>query len=158
MTYQRNIADPLLPQEDVLDHALPDQIVRVQVDADDKARDEDDGRALEHLRLVRPLDLLQLAPRLGDEPARPTAGCPALTALALRRLRRRPDLSLPRACALDHLRVARVLLLGPPGAALLSRLLGHQRVSRCRVWRPHQRQYLRNSTRSGEFRFDFCVW
>ena len=44
------------------------------------------------------------------------------------------------------------------GTALLSRLLGHQRVSRCRVWRPHQRQYLRNSTRSGEFRFDFCVW
>jgi len=31
-------------------------------------------------------------------------------------------------------------------------------VSRCRVWRPHQRQYLLNSIRSGEFRFDFSVW
>ena len=73
-------------------------------------------------------------------------------------VRRRPNLSLAGARACDHLRVARRLLLGPPGSALLSRLLGHQRVSRCRVWWPHQRQYLRNSTRSGEFRFDFCVW
>jgi hypothetical protein len=23
---------------------------------------------------------------------------------------------------------------------------------------PHQRQYFENSTRSGEFRLDFCVW
>src|ERR671934_2391822 len=105
MTYQRNIGGPLLPQEDVLDHALPDQVVRVQVDADDEARDEDDDGALDHLRLVRPLDLLQLAPRLADEPARAAAGCPALAALALRRLRRRPDLSLPTPCALGHPRV-----------------------------------------------------
>src|ERR687888_1951598 len=118
MTYQRNIRDPLLPQEDVLDHALPDQVVRVQVDADDEACDEDDRSALDHLRLARPLDLLQLAPRLGDEPARAAAGRPALAALALRRLGRRPDLGLARACALDHLRVARGLLLGPPRSAL----------------------------------------
>src|SRR5919204_4694347 len=138
MTYQRNIGDPLLPQEDVLDDALSDQVVRVQVDADDEARDEDDGRALDHLRLVRPFDLLQLAPRLRDEPARAAAGRSPLTALALRRLRRRPDLSLARAGALDHLRVAGArLLLGAPRAALLARLPGHQRVSRCRVWRPH---------------------
>jgi hypothetical protein len=26
------------------------------------------------------------------------------------------------------------------------------------VCRPHQRQYFRNSTRSGEFRLDFWVW
>jgi hypothetical protein len=32
------------------------------------------------------------------------------------------------------------------------------RVSRCGVCRPHQRQYFLNSMRSGEFRFDFCVW
>ncbi len=31
-------------------------------------------------------------------------------------------------------------------------------VSLWGVWRPHQRQYFLNSTRSGEFRFDFCVW
>src|SRR5919206_496649 len=75
---------PLLPQEDVLDHALPDQVVRVQVDADDEARDEHDHGALDHLRLVRPLDFLQLAPRLPDEPARPAAGSSPLAALALR--------------------------------------------------------------------------
>jgi hypothetical protein len=28
----------------------------------------------------------------------------------------------------------------------------------CGVCRPHQRQYLRNSIRSGWFRFDFSVW
>ncbi len=32
------------------------------------------------------------------------------------------------------------------------------RVSRWVVWLPHQRQYFSSSTRSGEFRFDFCVW
>jgi len=34
----------------------------------------------------------------------------------------------------------------------------NQRVSLCGVCFPHQRQYLRNSTRSGLFRFDFSVW
>jgi hypothetical protein len=32
------------------------------------------------------------------------------------------------------------------------------RVSRCRVWEPHQRQYFFASNRSGVFRFDFWVW
>ncbi len=32
-----------------------------------------------------------------------------------------------------------------------------QRVSRCMVCRPHQRQYFLNSIRSGEFRFDLFV-
>jgi hypothetical protein len=50
------------------------------------------------------------------------------------------------------------MLLGTALAPLLPRRARHYRVSRCRVWLPHQRQYLRNSTRSGEFRFDFCVW
>jgi hypothetical protein len=39
-----------------------------------------------------------------------------------------------------------------------ARDLRHQRVSLCGVWRPHQRQYLRNSIRSGSFRLDFSVW
>src|SRR5205807_4074986 len=156
MTYQRNIERPLLPEEDVLDDALPDQVVRVEVHPDDQAGDQHDRRPLDHLRLARPLDLLELAPRLGDEAASASARCAALPALALRRCRAGPDLSLTRASALDHLRVAGGLLLGTPSAALLSSLPGHQRVSRCAVWRPHQRQYLRNSTRSGEFRFDFC--
>ena len=34
----------------------------------------------------------------------------------------------------------------------------HYLVSLCGVCVPHQRQYLRNSTRSGSFRFDFIVW
>jgi hypothetical protein len=33
-----------------------------------------------------------------------------------------------------------------------------QRVSLCAVCLPHQRQYLRSSTRSGVFRFDFVDW
>jgi hypothetical protein len=33
-----------------------------------------------------------------------------------------------------------------------------QRVSRCRVCDPHQRQYFLASKRSGVFRFDFWVW
>ena len=61
---------------------------------------------------------------------------------------------------------ALALLLEPAGAALGLALLRAlavyapcaQRVSLCGVCFPHQRQYLRNSTRSGLFRFDFSVW
>src|SRR6266702_4841040 len=69
MTYQRNML-PLF-QEDVLNDALPDQIVGVQIDADDDTGDEHDDHTLDQLVLTRPLDLLQLRPRLGDEPPRP---------------------------------------------------------------------------------------
>jgi hypothetical protein len=58
--------------------------------------------------------------------------------------------------ALD--RTVTAALLAAPCTALCTGLPGHQRVSLCGVWRPHQRQYFLNSTRSGEFRFDFCVW
>src|SRR5205823_1570164 len=103
-------------------------------------------------------DLLQLADRLAQKAAE-AAEAAALAGLALGlvgRLGSEPDRRLGRApaaageCGLGLLLTAR--------AALRSRRLGHYRVSRCRVWWPHQRQYFLNSTRSGEFRFDFCVW
>src|SRR5436853_566380 len=78
MTYQRNIERPLLPEEDVLDDALPDQVVGVEVHPDDQAGDQHDRRPLDHLRLARPLDLLDLAPRLGDEAAGASARGAAL--------------------------------------------------------------------------------
>src|SRR5919204_1474048 len=67
MTYQRNMSKPLLPQEDVLDEALEDEVGAVEEDADDQARDQDDRDALDQLRLLRPLDLLQLSPGFRDE-------------------------------------------------------------------------------------------
>src|ERR1044071_1606812 len=89
MTYQRNISRLSLLTDDLLDDVLPDQIVRIQVDADHDARDQHDNRSLNHLRLTGPVDLLQLAPRLGDEA---TAFAALRSGLALRRLRTRTDL------------------------------------------------------------------
>ena len=37
-------------------------VVEIEVDADDEAGDEHDDRALDHLVLARPLDLLELRP------------------------------------------------------------------------------------------------
>src|SRR6476660_8277161 len=59
----------LLAQEDVLDDPLPHEVVHVQEDADDHARDQDDRGALDDLVLPGPVDLLELGPRLADEPA-----------------------------------------------------------------------------------------
>src|SRR3954452_14846915 len=58
---------PLLAEEDVLDEPSEDLVGAPEVDADDDAGDEHDDRPLDQLRLRRPLDLLQLAPRLADE-------------------------------------------------------------------------------------------
>src|SRR2546423_4675253 len=91
MTYQRNISRLSLLTDDLLDDVLPDQIVRIQVDADHDACDQHDNRSLNHLRTTGPVDLLQLAPRLGDEAAALT---PLRAGLALRRLRARTDLRL----------------------------------------------------------------
>src|SRR4051794_8751116 len=79
-TYQRNMR-LLLTQEDVLDHVLPDLVVHVEKDADDRAGDEHDDGALDDLVLRRPLDLLQLCPRLVDEAE---AAAPRLLHLARR--------------------------------------------------------------------------
>src|SRR6516162_295336 len=108
MTYQRNTCST--SQKDVLDETLEDLVGRVEVDADDDARDEDDDGPLDHLRLRRPFDLLQLAPRLGGEPPAARARHAARARLALDRVDR-PDLrlALPRS-----LRDARGLLLRLP--------------------------------------------
>ena len=122
--------------------------------ADDRARDQHDDRALDHLCAVRPLDLAELADRLTDEAA-------AATMLDDRRGSLGPGGRRTRRAR------ARGRLL-PGGTArvtaLSSRLLCHVRppspsASRgARVCEPHQRQYFRSSTRSGVFRFDFCDW
>jgi hypothetical protein len=78
-------------------------------------------------------------------------------------LRCGPDLLLAAARALADA-LLRLLLrsgraLGAPALApSLPGVLSHYRVSRCAVWRPHQRQYFFSSTRSGVFRFDFELW
>src|SRR5262249_6584330 len=46
---------------------LPEEVVRIEIDADHDAGDQHDNRSLNHLRLPRPLDLLELGPRLADE-------------------------------------------------------------------------------------------
>src|SRR3954447_26676243 len=72
MTYQRNIVLPdcfalLLLAQDPLDDVLPEDVVRIEVDADHDAGDQHDHRSLNHLRLSGPLDLLELGPRLAEE-------------------------------------------------------------------------------------------
>src|SRR5438874_9381881 len=84
-----------LLEEHLLDDFLPELVVQPEVDADDDAGDDHDDRALDHLVLPGPFDLLQLRPRLLDEvgPALDLAGGPD-------RRRRRgpaaPEIGLPR--------------------------------------------------------------
>jgi hypothetical protein len=143
-----------LSEQDVLYEALPDQIGAVQIDADDDAGDEDDDDALDQLALTGPLDFLELAPRLAHEVL--AAASRDVTLADLRARLRRPGGRLDAATLKRNL--SATVALRAPGAALRTRLSRHYRVSLCGVWRPHQRQYFLNSTRSGEFRFDFCVW
>src|SRR3954468_11436873 len=88
MTYQRNMSLPLLVQKP-LDDVLPEDVVRIEVDADHDAGDQHDHRSLNHLRLAGPLDLLQLRPRLAEE-----------REAAATRLRRRRRRAAPPAVAL----------------------------------------------------------
>src|SRR5437763_11056821 len=57
-----------LLEQHLLDDFLPELVVQPEVSADDDAGDEHDDRALDHLVLAGPLDLLQLCDRLADEP------------------------------------------------------------------------------------------
>src|SRR3954470_170130 len=84
MTYQRNMSLLLLVQ-DPLDDVLPEDVVRIEVDADHDAGDQHHHRSLNHLRLAGPLDLVQLRPRLAEECEAP--------ATRMRRRRRRPALA-----------------------------------------------------------------
>src|SRR5947199_9027245 len=114
MTYQRNID---LPQEDVLDE-VPERLIRhPEVEADDHAGDQDDGHALDHLGLVRPLALLQLADRLGDEALAAASGDTSPARLALDGLLRRADLRLPRPGALAQAAAAGSLPAASCGAS-----------------------------------------
>jgi hypothetical protein len=149
-----------LSEKDVLDEPAEDLVRREQVDAGHETGDQHDGRALDQLLLAGPVDLLQLGPRLADEDEAPASrsACALTVALRLGRVRR-------RACGLRLALLRRAIERGAAlglgsaaGAPLGACLAGHYLVSRCRVWQPHQRQYFLNSTRSGEFRFDFSVW
>src|SRR5207244_2110152 len=112
-------------EQNVLDEAFPDQVGAVEIHADDDAGDEDDDDALDQLALAGPLDLLQLAPRLGDEVLEPPAGDRAgfagrfgLSTCARRRpARRRGRSARERGLAAGHLLA--------PGAALRTRLPSH---------------------------------
>ena len=140
-----------LSEKDVADEG-PNQLVEApEIGADDHHGDDDGHRALNHLGAVGPVDLVELGPRLANEAAArpgivldrgdgPTSAGRSRLGNAARLTR-----SLLSRCA------TRVAPL-PPG------LVGHgYLVSRWIVWEPHQRQYFLNSTRSGEFRFDFSV-
>src|SRR5215467_8679985 len=94
-----------LPQEDVLDEATEQLVAQEQVQTRDEAGDEDDRGALDQLLLSGPVDLLQLAPRLGDEAPDASARRAVAVARRLRGLRRRAcgrlRLALRRGHALD---------------------------------------------------------
>src|SRR4051812_28672471 len=141
----------------MLDDELPHLVVQVQVGTGDEAGDDDDGGAADQLLLSWPFDLLQLCPGLLEEADAGGAGADLVAALATRggRLSRRLLLG-GRARPGRGPERRRAFGLRAALAALLTGRAGHYyRVSRCSVWLPHQRQYLRNSTRSGELRFDF---
>src|ERR1700747_2268132 len=71
----------------MLDDPFPHLVVQVQVGAGDEAGHDDDGRAADERLRGRPLDLLQLGPRLLEEAETRRAGPDLVAALAA--LRRR---------------------------------------------------------------------
>src|SRR6185312_11808480 len=79
MTYQRNMAIALflLAEQNIADERLEELIGGVEIRADDRAGDDHDDRALDHLTTAGPLDLLELAPGLPDEAAPLTGLAPA---------------------------------------------------------------------------------
>src|SRR4249919_1381753 len=139
----------LLPQQNLADELVEELVADVEVRPDDHAGDDHDDRALNHLVLARPLDLAELADRLGDEALRAGHRQLAAAALAGRGLQRGTNGRL--AAAVAHRALARLTTRAP----LRPRLARHQRVSLCGVCWPHQRQNFLNSTRSGVLRFDF---
>src|SRR5436190_15978279 len=139
----------LLPQQNLADELVEELVAEVEVRPDDHAGDDHDDRALDDLVLPGPLDLAELADRLGDEPLRAGERQLAAAGLARRGLKGGPDRRLTAAVA--HRALPRL----PACAALRPAGASHYRVSRCGVWRLHQRQYFLSSTRSGVLRFDF---
>ena len=119
-----------LTEKEVADERPQRLVGAVEIGADNDAGDDHDDRALYDLSAARPVDLLELGPRLLDE----AAALARLTATGLLRggLLRRAHLSLALArTLLDRLRLellAGRLRLG--AAALAARLPRHYRVSR----------------------------
>src|SRR5262249_2214099 len=121
MTYQRNILSTCPLEEYLLDQRLEHEVRQPEIRSNDNARDEHDDSGLDDLLLRRPLDLLQLAPRLGDELGAGETVC----ALGLRLLfgargrapRRRRGPARKCGFARGH-----AAALGAAGAALCSRL------------------------------------
>src|SRR3954469_4137667 len=60
----------LLPQQNLADELVEELVAEVEVRPDDHAGDDHDDRALDDLVLPGPLDLAELADRLGDEALR----------------------------------------------------------------------------------------
>src|SRR4029453_15428835 len=116
-------------EEQLLDERLDRQVGEPQVEAHDRAGDDHNDCARQNLGLVRPVDLLQLGPGLGDEATAPAS--PAAPAgLRLRRLLGWADLLLARTRALrDALLLlyfrARTLPLLAAAAALLGSTTSH---------------------------------
>jgi hypothetical protein len=150
MTYHWNTA--FLLEKNAVDERTENLVEPPQVRPDDRAGDDHDDDPLERLPPCGPVDLPELGSGLADELTATMLGSPAR--LLLDRLLGRADLGLATAS------LARGAVGGRAGRTALPACLARHTylVSRCGVWRPHQRQYFRNSTRSGEFRLDFCVW
>src|SRR5919108_5826253 len=91
-------------EEDVFDEAREGEVGDPEVRPDDGDRDDDDDRRREELAPARPLDLLELADRLGSETAEAAAALAARPRLALR-LADRLDLAPARAGALGRCRL-----------------------------------------------------
>jgi hypothetical protein len=123
IAYQRNIGSA--SEQDVLDEPAEQLVSEEQVDAGHETGDQDDGRTLDQLLLARPVDLLQLRPRLRDEARAAAAG--NVSAVGLRGGSRRPRLLLLRGAllrrALDG--GAALGLRSAAGAALGTGLPGH---------------------------------
>src|SRR5436190_15978577 len=146
----------LLPQQNLADELVEELVAEVEVRPDDHAGDDHDDRALDDLVLPGPLDLAELADRLGDEPLRAGERQLAAAGLARRGLKGGPDRRLAAAVAHRALpRLASRAALRPAGASHLDpapaparptpalfcdlRRAYDHRVSLCAVWRPHQR-------------------
>jgi hypothetical protein len=140
-----------LLEQNAIDEWADDLVESPEVEADDGAGDDHDDDTLERLATTRPVDLPELGIGLAHELAARLRL--SSSSLLLDRLLRGANLSL--ATPPTRRPFPRC---GSGGATLLSRFARHYLVSRCAVCRPHQRQYLLSSTRSGEFRFDFWVW
>src|SRR5262245_19293511 len=114
-------------EQNVLDETTEDLVRQEQVHARDETGDQNDGGALDQLVLARPVDLLQLRPRLGDEALAALARNVAVAVGLCRRRRRARLLLLLRLALLGRALDggAALGLRAATGAALGTGLSGH---------------------------------